>query len=91
MAKYPEWTEISWPYNSAIKLPCYAKTINGYQVFLHPAYKCLDTEANDGNGEWTIGEGFEFSVKGQYSGRCPDSVTTIEEAKAHLEKVGTIK
>lgn len=86
MAKYSDWTDVAWQYNSAIKLPCIAKSMCRTIVFLHQAYKCIDTEANGGNGEWVLGDGFDFTVKGQFSGRCPDTVKTLEEAKIYVEK-----
>jgi hypothetical protein len=92
MKKNNEWTEVAWPYNSAITLPCYTKRISSKKtnystpVFLHPKYVCLDTEANDGYGSWEVGEGFQFSVKGQFSGSCPEEIKTLEEAKAYVEQ-----
>ena len=90
MSKFPEWTEIEWPHNSAIKLPCYVKSFGRHQVTLHQSFNCIDTEANDRNGEWVHGEGFDFVVKGCYSGRCPNTVTTLDEAKTHIEYLDRI-
>jgi hypothetical protein len=86
MSKFPEWTQVDWPYNSEIKLPCYAKTVGGYQVFLHQAYTIKDL--NFEKNEWVHRDGFEFTVKGYYSGRCPDTVKTLDEAKEHIDQLG---
>jgi len=77
----PHWVQVEWPYNSAIKIACWK---NG-RVILHVSFKCLDTEANDGLGSWTEGEGFDFSVRGSHSGRCPDHIKTLEEAMDYID------
>lgn len=80
-ATRPKWVQVEWPYNSAIKIPCWK---NG-RVILHVAFECTDTEANEGLGAWTEGEGFQFTVKGSHSGRCPEHIKTLEEAMDYID------
>ena len=78
--KLPDgWKACQWPYNSAITLPCYEGATKRYRkVYVHPAFKCINPNVD--LGEWEIENGFEFTVKGQFSGRCPAIINTIEQA-----------
>lgn len=77
----PHWIQVAWPYNPAIKIPCWK---NG-NVILHVAFECVDMDANDGLGEWIEGEGFDFTVRGSHSGRCPEHIKTLEEAMDYID------
>jgi hypothetical protein len=78
------WIETNWEYNSAIPFKCWMKKRSyGHDVILHKEFICLDTEANDGLGSWAEGDAWEFTVKKCFSGRCPDEIKTLEEAKKY--------
>ena len=51
----------------------------------------LVKEIDDNTQIWEQGDGFDYTVASQFSGGCPDTVKTIDEAKKWIEDVGSKK